>query len=278
MAAAGSSSLSSAADKETEFYLEWRKSPSRSLLVPPIKYNTNGCVINGDIWIFGGKGSSNEFNDIWRYSTQTLEWEYIESKGNDIPPPRDGHTLTKIQKNKFIIFGGQGELFDSGVCERGTENGKVKYLSMRRLYDDMYEFDCQKLSWVLLPRRKIRPLARRGHSMVYLKPLTPIKGIEHHPDDETLGSAGKGHLLLYGGSCIDLSTGFEKPASDVWLYCLESLTWEEVHCDGQIPLPVYGHCVELIDNQMIVIGGTVLALKSTRGTLRFSSFPNSKLS
>jgi hypothetical protein len=250
---------------EPEYYFEWRKTASRSLLVPPIKCNTAGAVLNNDIWIFGGKGSSSEFNDIWKYSTSKLEWENIEARGTDIPPPRDGHSLTKISKTKFVIFGGQGHLLDSGVCERGTENGKVKYLAMRKLFDDMYEFDCEKLSWTLLPRRKIRPLARRGHSVVFVKPTTALKGIENHPDDELLGSSGKGHLLLFGGSCIDLSTGFERPASDVWLYCLESLSWEEVHCDGHIPLPIYGHCAELVETNLIIIGGTVLSLKSNRG-------------
>lgn len=236
--------------------------------------NTTGCLIGEDIWIFGGKGSSSQFNEIWKYSTSKLEWEYIESKGSDIPPPRDGHSMVKISENKFIIYGGQGELLDSGICERGTENGKVKYNSMRRLYDDMYEYDCQKLQWKLLPRRKIRPLARRGHSLIFIQSNISIKGHEqlNHTDEMNEGGGGPpppsmspGYLLLFGGSCIDLSTGFEKPANDVWLYSLDTLTWEEIHCDGQTPLPVYGHCAELVENQMIVIGGTVLSLKSLRG-------------
>lgn len=251
--------------KENEYYFEWRKISSSSLLLPPIKYNTAGTIINEDIYIFGGKGSSSQFNEIWKYSTNKLEWELIEIRGNEIPLPRDGHTLTKINNNKFIVFGGQGHLLDSGICERGTENGKVKYISMKKLFDDMYEFDCQSKTWLALPRRKIRPIARRGHSLLYLKPLTQIKGIESHPDDILLGSSGKGHLLLFGGSCLDLSTGFEKPANDVWLYCLEHQTWEEVHCDGQIPPPVYGHCAQIVDNMLIVVGGTVLSLKTNKG-------------
>jgi hypothetical protein len=250
---------------ELEYYFEWRKVFSRSLLIPPIKCNTAGDVLRDNLWIFGGKGSSSHFNELWTYSTKKLEWEMIEMKGNDIPSPRDGHTLTKISERYFIIFGGQGPSLDSGICERGTENRKVKCLAMKKLFDDLFEYDIEHKIWNLLPRRKIRPLARRGHTMVFIKPGNILKGTENHPDEDLLGPAGKGHLLLFGGSCLDLSTGFEKATNDVWIYCLESQTWEEISCEGQIPPPVYGHCAEVVDNTLVVVGGTILSLKNHRG-------------
>ena len=44
--------------------------------------------------------------------------------------------MVKICDEKLIVYAGQGGLFDSGKCERATEHGKVKSLSMRKLFDE----------------------------------------------------------------------------------------------------------------------------------------------
>ena len=80
----------------------------------------------------------------------------------DIPNARDGHTMVKISDTKLVIYAGQGGLFDSGKCERATEHGKVKYLSMRKLYDDMFELDVSTLQWTSKPRRKYGLLEGEG--------------------------------------------------------------------------------------------------------------------
>jgi hypothetical protein len=237
---------------DPQYQLEWRRTAQRSMLIPAIKSHSAGATLDSNFLICGGKGAD-QFSDIWRFLANSLEWERIEINGSEVPPPRDGHSLTKVSESKFIVFGGQGNLLDSGVTERGTENGKVKYLAMRKLHDDMYEFDCNTLSWTFLPRRKIRPLARRGHVMKYLKPGTRLRGYVTPPEDEL--PTGLGHLLLFGGSCLDLSTGFEKAANDVWLYHLESQMWEEVVCDGALPHPMYGHCGEIVGDSLIIVGG-----------------------
>mmetsp|Transcript_26284 Transcript_26284/g.38966 ORF Transcript_26284/g.38966 Transcript_26284/m.38966 type:complete len:688 (+) Transcript_26284:108-2171(+) len=246
-------------EEEPEYYLEWRRVVSRSMLIPSIKCSSAGATIENDLWIFGGKGA-NQFNDIWRFSASNVEWEAIEIEGSEIPPPRDGHSFTKVSPTKFIVFGGQGNLLDSGVCERGTENGKVKYLSMRQLYDDMYEFDCETRRWTFMPRRKVRPLARRGHCMKYVKYDVPLKGINNGNDSDNQSKLG--YLILFGGSCLDIQTGFERASNDVWVYCLTTRTWKEMTCDGILPHPVYGHCAEVVENWLVVVGGNVVPNKN----------------
>ena len=248
-------SLSPCDGAEPEYYLEWRKTIQRSMHVPSIKCRSAGAVLGGDYWIYGGKGSD-QYSDVWRFSSQRLEWEHIAIRGSENPPPREGHALAKISETKFVIYGGQGNLLDTGVTERGTENGKVKCVSMRKLHDDMYEFDCETMSWTFMPRRKVRPLARRGHVMVYLRPGTRLKGVSCPPDEDV--PPGLGHLLLQGGCCLDLSTGFEKATSDLWLYSLDTQTWEEISCDGAIPHPTHGHCAALTDSSLVVVGGMVV--------------------
>ena len=203
-----------------------------------------------DIYLFGGQGAG-QFHEVWKFCGKTLVWhEVVCSSGqiSDIPIARDGHTMVKVSETKLIIYAGQGGLFDSGKCERATEHGKVKYLSMRKLIDDMFELDVTTCKWTCKPRRKIRPLGRRGHTMVYLKP-----GLSRKPDDT---GKGLGNLLLFGGSCLDTSTGFEKVSNDVWLYSLNNEQWTEVDCSGVCPRAVYGHSGVLMDESYIVIGGS----------------------
>lgn len=42
---------------------------------------------------------------------------------------------------------------------------------------------------------------------------------------------------------------------DTWVLDVESMTWQEVRCRGQLPIPRYGHCCHLVGSRMFVIGG-----------------------
>lgn len=234
---------------DIDYHLEWRKMQLRSHHTPPLKANSASATLGQDIYLFGGQGAG-QFQEVWRFSSKAFSWQQVvcTSVGiGDVPSARDGHTMVKISDTKLIIYAGQGGLFDSGKCERATEHGKMKYLSMRKLFDDMYELDVSTLQWTSKPRRKVRPLGRRGHTMTYLNPSLGKK-----PDDAT----GSGKLLLFGGSCLDTSTGFEKVSNDVWLYSLDTEQWTEVECGGVRPRAVYGHSAVLMDEAYVVVGGS----------------------
>lgn len=254
-----------------EYNLEWRQLELRSLRLPSIRSNTTAIIMNNDLVIFGGKGS-NQFNEIWKFSNNKLIWELIEVKGNDIPLPRDGHTITKINETKFYIFGGQGHVMGNKIYEKQTDSGKAKCLSIRKLFDDFYEFDFNTLTWSQLPRRKFTPPGRRGHTIHFIKPnfissllssSSSSSSINENEiiDDKKIKSSHfhniNGYLLLFGGSCVDLNSSVERTNNDMWLYNLDTYDWEQIKYHGPPPLPVYGHSAEIIDKWFIVIGGNV---------------------
>ena len=48
-------------------------------------------------------------NDLWTFSTLTLEWKYHETSGN-IPEPRSNATLNYDHLNhRLVLFGGGGQ-------------------------------------------------------------------------------------------------------------------------------------------------------------------------
>jgi hypothetical protein len=247
-----------------DYELEWRLVDLRSLRLPSIRSNAAGAIMNQELVIFGGKGS-NQFNEIWKFSSTKLLWEVIDARGEDIPLPRDGHTLTKISETEFYIFGGQGHVMGTKVYEKQTENGKAKCLSIRKLFDDIYSFNSETLTWSPYPRRKITPQGRRGHSMLFISSNLLSKSSfisEHGP----ILSSGKGYLLLFGGSCVDLNCSVEKSNNDMWLFSLETSEWEQVLYQGPSPLPLYGHCAEMIDHFMVVVGGNLATPAARRGS------------
>jgi N-acetylneuraminic acid mutarotase len=232
---------------DIDYHLEWRKVQLRSHLTPPLKANSASVSLGEDIYMFGGQGSG-QFREVWKFCSKTQSWSEVvctSAELGDIPNARDGHTMVKISDTKLVIYAGQGGLFDSGKCERATEHGKVKYLSMRKLFDDMFELDVSTLQWKSMPRRKVRPLGRRGHTMTYVKPSLCCKRAD-----------ALGNVLVFGGSCLDTSTGFEKVSNDVWTFSLSDKQWTEVECSGVRPRAVYGHSGVLVEDSYIIIGGS----------------------
>jgi hypothetical protein len=263
--------------REVEYSLQWRPVEMRSLRLPSIRSNAAATMIKSDLILFGGKGSS-QFNEIWKFSSSNSLWEPIEAHGEDIPLPRDGHSLTKISETEFVIFGGQGHVMGSKVYEKQTENGKAKCLSIRKLFDDFYSFDCETLTWSPLPRRKVMPPGRRGHSLLHLSTnLLSRSSSVSEGETPLLASDGRGYLILFGGSCVDKKCSVEKTNNDMWLYSLATLEWQQVDCHGPPPLPLYGHCAEMVGHLMVVIGGNIAPSKGLKGqsTPLLSSAPPS---
>lgn len=83
--------------------------------------------------------------------------------------------------------------------------------------------------------------------MTYLKPFLGRRAEDH---------SKLGNLLLFGGSCLDTSTGFEKVSNDVWLYSLTDEQWTEMECGGVRPRAVYGHSGVLMEESYVVVGGS----------------------
>jgi N-acetylneuraminic acid mutarotase len=240
--------------QQVDYRLEWRRVKPRTMTTPRIRSCSAGTWLSGNLFLFGGKGAG-QFNDTWRFSIQDKEWEKIYFNDSIAPFARDGHAIAKVSETSVMLFGGQGQQIECGKSERNTDQGRVKFLSMRQLMDDLHEFNCSTLKWEEKKRVKPRPSGRRGHSLTFLPVRTNIrKGTL--PANSSSGPP-KGNILLFGGSVFDLSSGCEKPSNEVWIYSLDTEKWIEIKINGISPPPTFGHAATLVGDQLVVVGGNV---------------------
>ena len=240
--------------KKKLFEYEWRRVVTSSAVLPSVKANGAGVYLNGDLWLFGGKGAG-QLNEAWRFCRSRKAWQQMEYQ-NTPPVARDGHSVTKISSSNLILYGGQGQLVDGGKFERQTEHGKLKSIFIRQLLDDMYEFDSATMKWTSIPRSSPRPTGRRGHTMTYLPSsyVLPVEGF----------SSSRGSLVLFGGSCIDQCTGCERGSNDLWLFSLDTRTWTQPIAGGTPPPQLVGHQSIVHGDYLYVIGGATTLMKGDR--------------
>ncbi|CAM9444838.1 unnamed protein product, partial [Sphacelaria rigidula] len=61
-------------------------------------------------------------------------------------------------------------------------------------------------------------------------------------------------LVVFGGTCYKANDKFTY-LGDTWVLDIESMTWQEVRCGGNLPSPRYGHSCHLVGSRMFIIGG-----------------------
>lgn len=62
------------------------------------------CVLNSDLYLFGGENSKVRLNDLWKFNTENEIWSYVNPSGFS-PSIRSGHAAAS-EGNIMIIFGG----------------------------------------------------------------------------------------------------------------------------------------------------------------------------
>ena len=63
---------------------------------PSIRYNTSSIIYKEALFLICGAGAgSGRFSEVWSYNFKSALWVLQQCKG-DIPPPRDGHSVTHI--------------------------------------------------------------------------------------------------------------------------------------------------------------------------------------
>ena len=74
----------------------------------------------------------------------------------------------------------------------------------------------------------------------------------------------KGSLLMFGGSCIDSITGCERGSNSLYLLSLDTKKWFplEGRTSGQPPPQTFGHTAIVRGDNVFIIGGSVVVLKS----------------
>ena len=63
----------------------------------------------GSFYVFGGERQANVFNDVWKFNMASSVWSYPRPAvpANGPPRARYGHTLTAMDDDCFVLFGGE---------------------------------------------------------------------------------------------------------------------------------------------------------------------------
>ena len=92
----------------------WLNTPSAQRL-PEQRYSHAAFVYNGELYIFGGRDWKQEFNDLWKFNTQTFSWKKIEPKGK---APRGMCWMgCCVAGDQIILVGGRTTLDDLYILD-----------------------------------------------------------------------------------------------------------------------------------------------------------------
>lgn len=263
-------------DEKSKF--EWQPLVTSSK-IPPIRINSQGHIYKDDLILFLGAGAGvGRSQEVWKFNLKTLNWTVMEAKG-DIPPARDGHTVTYVGKGKFILFGGQGVPYENEKSEKITETLAVKTYLVRELYNSMYQLDIDNEHWTRFEEDGTTPMGRRGHTMNFLPPMSKKAKIAAQNDNYSLSSSQdygstnsnsrykKHHhhhedltipdysIILYGGSGIESSRYTEYYFNDLWVFNLKVKSWTRQRTKGFKPRALFDHRSEIVGDYLVVVGG-----------------------
>jgi N-acetylneuraminic acid mutarotase len=130
---------------ETET-MSWCRAFSTGTPPTPRSRHSATLVNENQIWIFGGGGDTNVYNDIYILHTDTMEWHRPVVKGTP-PSVRWGHTATLVEA-KIYIFGGH--------------DGK-------NMLNDLSFFDVNNMRWEKVKSIGDFPPPLAGHTATPLK-------------------------------------------------------------------------------------------------------------
>ena len=153
---------------------------------------------------------------------------------------------------------------------------KLEFLKTRNTLCDLYVLDCKKECWSNLLPLGITPPSRRGHTFTYYK--TSDSNIidnlrhktnndhhhhhtnhhSHHHISNESNSAEEEFIILYGGSGVDEAKAYERLLNDVWAYDIARNAWRLLKPSGTPPVPTYNHSAVIIEENMYIIGTTLL--------------------
>lgn len=110
------------------------------------RYESGGCILSGDVFVFGGMAiddaSVSIFNDLWRFTLSSTTMRWLQVYEETPVAERSGHIVQSVH-NMMIIHGGE--------C-----NG--------RQYDDLIAFDLDMKAWLPLTIAGLKPQKRSNHA------------------------------------------------------------------------------------------------------------------
>ncbi|XP_026692479.2 kelch domain-containing protein 3 [Ciona intestinalis] len=178
------------------------------------------CVVNGNIFMFGGfEELAEQFsNEMYMLDVSTMTWVFITEMEGKPANWRDFHTLTS-SGDMIYVFGGREDL-----------NGLL--YTRHEVYDNTLKVFCTRRKKWFEPVHtdSKRPVGRRSHSaFVY-----------------------KGCLYIFGG----YNSIYNKHFNDLWKFDPETRRWSEVETLGKSPQARRRQCACLFEDRLFIFGGT----------------------
>eukprot|EP01127_Copromyxa_protea_P009545 TRINITY_DN2261_c0_g1_i1.p1 TRINITY_DN2261_c0_g1~~TRINITY_DN2261_c0_g1_i1.p1 ORF type:complete len:525 (-),score=82.62 TRINITY_DN2261_c0_g1_i1:143-1717(-) len=201
--------------------LTWSKVDTRGN-IPERRCGHTASVIDGKIWIFGGRvkvklgdsfldDSVTQYrNDVYCYDPERSEWSRYEPIGHG-PSGRALATATVVGR-KIYIFGGA-----NSVGNRHDTSG----------FCDLYALDIDTMTWSEVETKSTPPQPCYGHSATYI---------------------GNNQILMFGGK------GFQVTAN-ISVFDISTNEWKHMAFAGNTLVPRWGHSATLHRNRFVVIYG-----------------------
>jgi hypothetical protein len=157
---------------------------------PRWRHSANLLPNGKGIFVFGGMGSKQRFDDCYLLSTtSTFRWSIPKVTGS-IPEPRANHSMTQVG-DKFFLFGGYG--------------GKGY---TRAMFNDLYSLDTVAMEWSKITASGKLPDPRSNHACISIREQLFVLG---------------GRIYAVGGK-----SDHNRRTASVERYCPSSNSWSAV--------------------------------------------------
>ncbi|KAI6660081.1 Host cell factor 2-like [Oopsacas minuta] len=238
--------------------------------IPPPRESHCACFIKGELYIFGGIGTSDfggSFSGkfIYSFSPVSKQWSVLETQGST--PEFQNMSAVVVVGDKILAFGG---------VHQGVSQCKVFIL------------DTETLSWSSPSCTGFLPTARCDHSCAVIGQkmyvfggsassslllndlcvmdtdnlewnLVPVAGALPDPREYcSLTVMGDHYLILFGGNTFNRSGQGQASCSDTYVIDLSKQTpiWTLLASGGDhAPTPRYSHSAVAVLNFLLVFGG-----------------------
>ncbi|XP_036149791.1 kelch domain-containing protein 4 isoform X2 [Monomorium pharaonis] len=186
-----------------------------------VNFTLTAHPFKDEIIMFGGEFHDGRqtivYGDMFFYNINKREWTLVKAPG--APPPRCGHqaVATTNCSGELWVFGGEF-----------TSPSESQFYHYRDLW--VFRFIDKKWEKITTPNG---PSARSGHRMVHMKK----------------------QLIVFGGFNDNLRLDY-KYYNDVYIFYLETYTWQKIEPIGSAPAPRSG-CILLPtpDHKVLMYGG-----------------------
>lgn len=247
-------------------------------ITPLARVNHSSCILNDILYIFGGETKEGDYlNDMWSFNLLTHQFSQIiyETKPEDLPVGRSGHTMVACNGSLFV-FGGKGGNMNEANDLWKFDLQQKKFIL---IHDTLLELFTEKELQDHQPKKE-EPIDRKKTFRVLTKKDIPslnpmnkskkdfdIKKKSMHRsmylektkfcyENEVLKSPLEAKIrksIIYNqendmnGVLHRLSTLFQSHSHKSLL--------QETYVSGVPPLPRDGHSCLVYENRLIIFGG-----------------------